>query len=156
MDEVNKVFTRLIPNEEDFFSIIVALDTISKKTNFIITGYSINLQTTNKNKLALTIGGAGDNEAFFNFLRDYRYVGGRLITIDKINYNTTTFAQTQLGVNFYNGNESKSTLITAAKLSQADKKLIKEILNKVTLELKGGDEDKSASSSAYSIKNNPF
>jgi len=68
--QTNKLFTKLIPNEEDFFSVITALEKISLETNFLIVNYSINLKSSTKNKLSLTVEGKGDQDAFFKFLKE--------------------------------------------------------------------------------------
>jgi uncharacterized protein YeeX (DUF496 family) len=44
IDQINSIVSTLVPDSEDYFSVIVALDEISKKTNFIITNYVINLK----------------------------------------------------------------------------------------------------------------
>lgn len=150
LPEVNKILTQLLPNEEDFFTVISALEKISKDTNFLMTSYAINLKATKKDQLALTVEGQGDDQAFFNFLKDYRYLGGRLITLDKIDYKTTGFAQIRLNINFYSGMEKASANETAKQLSSKDKKLISEIMSKVKINLV---EDEATS---YPTKANPF
>jgi len=151
-EKTNKLFTKLIPNEEDYFSVIAALEKISVETNFLIINYSINLKSSTKDKLSLTVEGKGDQDAFFNFLKDYRYIGGRLITVDKIDYRTTGFTQVKLIVNFYSGKTTQQTSSTNSKLTEDEKKLIKTIQKKVKLELKFEE----ASSSSYPVKSNPF
>ena len=148
---VNKILTELIPNEEDFFSVISALEEISKQTNFIIVSYVINIKASTAKKLALTVEGVGDNQSFFKFLEDYRYIGRRLITIDKIDYNTTALAKIKLNINFYNGKETTSKSAVPVKLSEKDKKLVNEILSKVRLDMKAKEDTTS-----YPFKNNPF
>lgn len=149
--KTNELFTKLIPNEEDFFSVITALEKISQKTNFLIVNYSINLKSSTKDKLSLTVEGKGDDEAFFNFLKEYRYIGQRLITIDKIDYRTTGFTEVKLIVNFYSG-KAGGLSTTTTKLTEGEKKLIKDIEDKISIELKSDE----ASSSSYPLKSNPF
>lgn len=150
--ETNKLFTKLIPNEEDYFSVIAALEKISTETNFLIINYSINLKSSTKNKLSLTIEGKGDQDSFFKFLKDYRYAGERLITIDKIDYRTTGFTQVKLIVNFYSGKINQKTMASNTKLTEDEKKLIRTIKEKVSLELKTED----TADSSYPVKSNPF
>ena len=149
--KTNEIFTKLIPNEEDFFSVIAALEKISQETNFLIVNYSINLKSSTKDKLSLTVEGKGDDESFFNFLKNYRYSGGRLITIDKIDYRTTGFTEVKLIVNFYSG-KANGLAKKTSKLSEDEKKMIKEIEEKITLDLKSEE----ATSSSYAVKSNPF
>ncbi len=150
--ETNKLFTKLIPNEEDYFSVIAALEKISVETNFLIINYSINLKSSTKEKLSLTIEGKGDQGAFFRFLKDYRYIGERLITVDKIDYRATGFTQVKLIVNFYSGKSTQKNLSSSTKLTEVEKNLIKTIKEKVSLELK----TEEASTSSYPVKSNPF
>ncbi len=151
LKEANNLFTKLIPNEEDYFSVIAAFEKISQDTNFLIINYSINLKSSTKDKLSLTIEGKGDQDAFFKFLKDYRYIGKRLITIDKIDYRSTGFLEVSLIVNFYSG-KNNNMLTTASKLTDEEKKLIQTIKEKVSLE----ETTEEASSSSYSTKSNPF
>ena len=151
LNQVNIIFTKLIPNQEDFFSVIYALEEISKKTNFLIINYSVNLKATTLNKLAIAIEGKGDDQSFLNFLKDYRYLGGRLVTIDKIDYKTKGFVQLKLNINFYSGKGSTLQNIVPVKLTIADKKLIKEIFAKVQINIKNDEETGS-----YPKKTNPF
>jgi hypothetical protein len=151
LKEANNLFTKLIPNEEDYFSVIAALEKISRDTNFLIVNYSINLKSSTKDKLSLTIEGKGDQDAFFKFLKDYRYIGKRLITIDKIDYRSTGFLEVSLIVNFYSG-KNNNMLTTASKLTDEEKKLIQTIKEKVSLE----ETTEEASSSSYPTKSNPF
>ena len=44
----NKILTTLIPETEDYFSIIYALETISQNTGFSIVSYTINLSNTSR------------------------------------------------------------------------------------------------------------
>jgi hypothetical protein len=151
LKEANNLFTKLIPNEEDYFSVIAAFEKISQDTNFLIINYSINLKSSTKDKLSLTIEGKGDQDAFFKFLKDFRYIGKRLITIDKIDYRSTGFLEVSLIVNFYSG-KNNNMLTTASKLTDEEKKLIQTIKEKVSLE----ETTEEASSSSYSTKSNPF
>ncbi|MGB9883483.1 MAG: hypothetical protein ACPLRN_03160, partial [Microgenomates group bacterium] len=84
LDEDMKVLNALIPNSEDYFSIIFALENLSQKTGFIITGYTVNISQSTPNKLRLVVNGVGDTDAFLKFLQNYQFGGGRLITSDKI------------------------------------------------------------------------
>jgi len=151
LDQTNRMLTKLIPNEEDFFSAIYALEELSKKTNFSIVNYTINLKATTKNSLGLTIEGHGDNDTFFNFLRDYRFSGGRLITVDKIDFKFSGFSKIKLNINFYSGKDAAGQNSSQVKLTDFDKRIIKEIQSKVTLDVAGAEENTS-----FPTKTNPF
>jgi len=151
LDQTNKMLTKLIPNQEDFFSAVYALEELSKKTNFTIVNYVINLKSTTKDSLGLTIEGHGDNDTFFNFLRDYRFSGGRLITVDKIDFKSSGFSKIKLNINFYSGKDTAGQNLSQVKLTDFDKRIIKEIQTKITLDVVGGEVNTS-----YSTKTNPF
>src|SRR3990170_753339 len=86
LDYINQILTQLIPSEENYFSIVAALEKLSLDTNFIISAYNINVDKSNQEKLSLVIEGEGDPNAFLKFLQEYNYTGGRLITIDQIDF----------------------------------------------------------------------
>lgn len=104
-DDLNSYVTlldKLIPSTEDYFSIIYALDLLSKKTGFTITSYALNLSGSNQNQLRLTVTGIGNHDAFLKFLKDYNFGGGRLITSDKIELSQQQSGQIQISITFYN------------------------------------------------------
>lgn len=152
IDEVNKVFNQLIPEVEDYFSIMVALEKISQQTGFVITGYAINLQQSNQKKLSLTVSGLGDNRSFLSFLHDYNYVGGRLITIDKIEFSTSVGGGSKLTLNFYSGKEQAEKELKAFQMSEKEKRLVETITKKTTFEI----ESEKPQTLDYSTKTNPF
>lgn len=148
LDHINQVLTQLVPTKEDFFTIIIALERLSSQTNFIITSYNIVVDNSSPEKLAIVIEGQGDPNAFLNFLQEYNFAGGRLITIDKIDFNQETFTGSKVNVNFYTGKESTSSGLIETNV---DMQLIQNILEKVQIELKT-EED----TNEYPTKSNPF
>lgn len=96
------LLSRLIPDIEDYFSIIFALEELSQKTDFQVTSYKIDLERSTSNKLAVTIGGSGDQESFLRFLSEFNVGGGRLITAEKIEINQDKSGDINLSLNFYN------------------------------------------------------
>lgn len=145
-----KIFDALIPNSEDFFSIIYALEELSAKTNFIITSYTINLKQSSANKLQLIVSGVGDQNAFMDFLKEYNFGGGRLITCDKLELSSEFEGTLKLNINFYNKNISSGDQ-TSLSLNKKEQNEISEIINKVNFLLKEPSVDTS-----YPTKNNPF
>jgi hypothetical protein len=101
----------------------------------------------------LTISGSGDQESFLNFLKEYNYIGGRLITIDRINFNERSFAKMELGINFYSGKGS-SAAQKNLELATKDKEYIRKLQEKVQVNMKSDNEIESDTS--YSLKENPF
>ncbi len=96
-----KIMQTLIPDVEDYFSIIYSLDQLSASTNFIIVSYQINLQESQEGVLALSITGVGDSEAFIEFLKKYNFEGGRLMTAKSITLTDQEFEGISLAVSFY-------------------------------------------------------
>lgn len=102
LDEDIKLLNRLIPNVEDYFSVVYALDKLSEKTGFLIINYIVNVKKSTSDKLRLTVNGIGDSEAFLRFLEEYQFSGGRLITSDKIELNPEMSGTIKLNLTFYN------------------------------------------------------
>ncbi len=91
---------KLIPNSEDYFSLIYTLEKISQKTNFIINSYNVSLKQSSANKLKLTITGIGDRTTFMDFLKTYSFSGGRLVTSDKIQLDSQIMKEVKIDVTF--------------------------------------------------------
>ena len=105
LDEIDldvTVMSKLIPEVEDYFSAIAALEELSAKTGFIITSYDIDLTNSEANKLSLNITGIGDQQSFINFLQQYNFEGGRLITTENISLGRDKSESFNLVLNFYN------------------------------------------------------
>ena len=151
LDQMNKFLSLLIPDSEDYFSIIVALERLSLQTHFIIVTYAINLKDSTSSKLSLTIDGQGDPDAFLNFLKEYNFSGARLITIDKISYSSQEQKGIELLANFYTA--KTGSLEDVKPLSEEDKELIKTINSKISVVFSSPEE---ASTLQYSVKTNPF
>lgn len=150
LDYVNGVFSQLIPAKEDYFSIIASLDKLSLQSNFIITSYNIVIGSSTPEKLAIVIEGQGDPNTFLEFLKDYNFSGGRLITIDKIDFNQEAFTGTKVNINVYTAKASSTQLFEPSIETNMD--FIENILQKVQLELKAEEAEESE----YPTKSNPF
>ncbi|MBI4009080.1 hypothetical protein HY357_02510 [Candidatus Roizmanbacteria bacterium] len=147
LDLINTLLTQLVPNQEDFFSIIVAFEKLSAQTNFVITAYTINLANS-EGKLSITIEGTGDPDSFLSFLKEYNLGGGRLITIDKLEFAQESFTGSKISINVYSGKATGAEVLTA--LTEEDRKLIAKVLDKVQVEIK------SEEIVEYPTKQNPF
>jgi hypothetical protein len=152
LDDYYNLVTSLIPESENYFSIIYTLDSLSEITGFNIVSYTINVKKSTNNKLSLIVSGVGNQNDFLNFLTQYNIAGGRLITAEKIGLGKENITGISLTLNFYN---KKSSLYQSKKedyqkvLSKLDK-----IKNKITFNIKSGEE--KVASSEYPIKANPF
>src|SRR3989339_887935 len=102
LDEDVKFLNTLIPDVEDYFSIIYALENLSQKSNFIITSYVVNVGTSTSEKLRMKVTGIGDSKSFIDFLKDYNFSGGRLITSDKVQLDPNFSGSIIIDLTFYN------------------------------------------------------
>lgn len=153
LDEDITLLNHLIPNVEDYFSIIYSLESLSQKTNFIIDGYSVDMTSSTTEKLRISITGTGETVAFMKFLDEYNFGGGRLITSDRIELKPELRGTLKIDLTFYNKNVPVSggaDLPTSNKIFkdlQAIKK--KVIFNFDDYNAEGFDLN-------YPKKNNPF
>ncbi|MBI1863342.1 hypothetical protein HYS00_04470 [Candidatus Microgenomates bacterium] len=102
LDQDLEIMTALIPDSEDYFSIINALETLSNQSGFKIDSYTINLLASTSNRLSLTVIGNGNSDAFLAFLKNYQLGGGRLITAENIGLDPQQTGSIRLDLNFYN------------------------------------------------------
>lgn len=154
LDQYVELLNGLIPNAEDYFSIIKSLELLSQKTGFIITSYTVGVNTKVKDRFRLTVTGVGDTASFLNFLENYNFGGGRLITSDKIELNPAVDTAIKVNLTFYN----KGVVQNLAQDLQIDEETISEIavlIPKVGISLKEGGEEEELDFS-YPVKSNPF
>lgn len=145
---------KLIPNIEDYFSIVYSLEKLSQKSNFIITSYSVVVGKSIPGKLKLDVTGMGDSQAFIDFLKNYNFGGGRLITSDKIQLDPNFFGTIKIDLTFYTKNVSTSKDLEI----EPDGKIFKE-LEALKSKVNFVFESSAASSEAnfnYPRKSNPF
>lgn len=153
LDEDLNFLNTLIPNVEDYFSVIYALEKLSQKSNFIITEYTINVGNSISERLKLGVTGTGDSQSFINFLKDYNFGGGRLITSDKIQVDQNFSGSIKIDLTFY----SKSVLI-GKDLETPNNKIFEELetlKNKVNFNFNNNIATDSANLN-YPKKSNPF
>lgn len=154
LDEDVKFLNKLIPNVEDYFSIIYALEKLSQKTNFIITNYTVNVGTSTSEQIRMSVTGVGNSQSFIDFLKDYNFSGGRLITSDKIQLDPNFAGSLIINLIFY----SKKTEVSDKLETFPDTNIYKELETlkaKVNFNL---DDNVSTISPSldYPKKTNPF
>ena len=152
--EYNKVLASLIPETEDFFSIIYAIEEISSSSNFLITNYSIDIGKTTKEKITLTAEGRGDASAFLKFLQEYQFAGGRLVTSDQIQYGGINAGSTKIILNFYNKRFSFNETVQVPQLSKEEIAELEEIRQKIKFQFSSSDYQ--SIDTDYAIKKDPF
>lgn len=152
--EYNKLLASLIPETEDFFSIIYALEEISNASQFIITNYEINISKTTREKLTITAEGRGDSEAFLNFLQEYQFAGGRLVTSDRIQYGGAGSGSTKITLNFYSKRFSFNETVQVPQLSKEEIQKLEDIKQKVKFQF--SSTDYQTTNTDYATKKDPF
>lgn len=153
LDEDITLLNHLIPNIEDFFSIIYSLESLSNETGFIIDGYSVDMSSSTSEKLRLSITGSGETETFMKFLDNYNFGGGRLITSDRIELKPELSGTLKIDLTFYNKNVPVSggtDLPTSNKIFED----LQAIKKKVTFDFEQNNIEKFDLN--YPKKNNPF
>ncbi len=150
----NKLLASLIPETEDFFSIIYAIEEISNATQFMITEYAIDIGRAPKETIILTASGKGNSEAFLEFLKQYKFVGGRLVTIDQIQYGGINSGDTKITLNFYNKRFAYSETVKVPQLSKAEIQKLEDIKQRVKFQFSASDYQ--SVDTDYAVKQNPF
>ncbi|HEX7542604.1 MAG TPA: hypothetical protein VF385_00780 [Patescibacteria group bacterium] len=154
LDEDLKFLNTLIPNAEDYFSIIYSLEKLSQKTNFIITSYSVNVGNSTSETLRLSVTGTGDSQSFIEFLKRYNFEGDRLITSDKIKLDPNFSGSLTIDLTFY----TKKTEANNKLDMSANSNIYKE-LETLKTKINFNFNNSVATSSAdlnYPKKTNPF
>ncbi len=149
LDEYNKLLAKLIPDKEDFFSILYALEELSIQTGFQITNYNLSLASQG-DKYRIVVACAGNTDTFMKFLKDYNFAGGRLVTNEKIEF-TSEEGTVRLALNFYS-KKIPTSLEAIAKVSEKDLRLMEQIHSKVKISFK----ETANESAQYETKSNPF
>lgn len=127
--DFNIILNKLIPNSEDYFSILYALEKLSRETGFIINSYNINLGASQPDFLSISINGDGDINSFLKLLDSYNFSSGRLITMNDFDFNNKGI-QYRLSLNFYSREVPKG-FVKLAEISQKDLDLMQDVRKKV-------------------------
>lgn len=154
LDEDLEFLNTLIPNVEDYFSVVYALEKLSQKSNFIITSYNVSVGKSTPEKMRLNVLGIGNSQTFIDFLKNYNYGGGRLITSDKIQLDPNFFGSIKIDLTFY----AKNVLASQNLEMAPDDKIFKE-LETLKTKVNFSFEKNISTSSAdlnYPRKSNPF
>ena len=95
----NELLDKLIPNEENYFQVISALNRLENQTGAIIHSYSINLNETTEKKLSLSLTVGGDEDSVADLLERYLYSSGRLITNQEVTLSFDNLSSFSFAVN---------------------------------------------------------
>lgn len=150
-----RILNNLIPDIENYFSIVTALEEIAKRSDFNISSYNIPFKTTESDQLTIGISGTGDQQSFINFLNNYNFGGGRLITIDKVEFKQGVTSSFSFSLNFYH-KDTRSQPIEDLDYKKSVDRLIK-LKEKINFVLKESPaQDIESEDLNYPIKSNPF
>lgn len=153
-EDYNQVLGMLVPENEDFFSIIYTLQKLSQESGLIIDEYAVALGRSNAEKTSITIAYINDQTSFMKFLDLYQFSGGRLVSIPKIAWKSDSTGKAKIILNFYTKafvplNEQ------IFKISKVEQNRIKDILFKIKLNTTTPDATPEADVQ-YETKDNPF
>lgn len=155
LDEDVKFLNTLIPDTEDYFSIIFALEQLSRKSNFQITSYSVNVKASTNEKLKINVTGTGDSQSLINFLKDYNFSGGRLITSDKVQLDPNFSGSIIIDLTFYTKKTKAGSKLEVSAQSSTYKDL-DAIKNKVNFSFVDNTVATDSGSLDYPKKSDPF
>lgn len=154
IDEYYNLVSSLIPESENYFTIIYSLNNLSKLTNFNITSYALNLKESTNNKISIQVTGEGNQQEFLNFLKEYNVGGGRLITAETIKLNSEEFSGITLKLNFYSQKTSLSQQGSVDYQKVLNK--IDKLKDKIKFNFQSNTKEEEIVIEEYPTKTNPF
>lgn len=154
-DKTLMILNSLVPNDEDYFSILYALEILSQKTGFQINSYTVNLSENSPNRLKLTVSGVGSQEVFLNFLKQYNFGGHRLITSDNLSLSPQQQSGFKIDLTFYSNEYQENIHPSPSTVPNNWLQEIKKILAKTEFILKE-NSSKPDYNLNYPRKANPF
>lgn len=143
-----------LPDEFDLYQVNALTDQIAKKTKFSIQSYSLKATEVPEDKLAtqpLNLVGTGTLEQLMAFIEEYKFITGRIITIDSVNLSGDRRVLSNLAVNIY----AYKPIIAVQnepirKLDEVDQYILKQIQKYYEA------PKKEILDTEYSTKENPF
>jgi len=151
--DANRLGT-FLPDELDLYQVNALTDQIAKKTKFSIQSFSLKAVDIPENKLyvqPLNLVGSGTLEQLMAFIEEYKFITGRIITIDSVNLSGDRRVLSNLAVNIYAYKpviEVKNEPIR--KLDEIDQYILKQIQKYYET------PKKEILDTEYSTKQNPF
>ncbi len=153
IDELVKVLNRLIPNNEDYFSLFTTIENLSLSSGFAINSYKTVLPDSPKEELSVTINGEGSMNSLFDFLEKYHFGGGRLITVKEVKLTPNNLSIVTLQLTFYS-KDFKSTNADFTTVDSSTVKSLKQISS--GLEAIAANQDSSVPQPNYPVRSDPF
>ena len=93
-----------LPDEFNYYQVINLVDQIARKTRFSIQSYDIKHKEVLPDTLeiqSLNLVGTGTLEQFMAFLKAYKFIAGKLLTIDTVNLSGEKRVLTNLEIDIY-------------------------------------------------------
>lgn len=155
-DEIERLVATLntiLPQEEDYFSVVPVFGTLSQRTGFNLTDFTLPLSQGSAETLSLNVAAEGTPETFINFLEQYQYQGGRLITMDKVIYAPGS-VQNSVTLNFHTKKIEVKATSQAPQINKTRLELIRKIsddLSQIFTASAGVSLDTN-----YTTRENPF
>ncbi|GIW63348.1 MAG: hypothetical protein KatS3mg091_150 [Patescibacteria group bacterium] len=150
VDEFYQQINMLIPNKYNMFETIAAIEKLARDSNFATVSYTVKPDSAT-GKLVITIEGTSSPKSFLNFLKDYNFKSGKLITINEVNYNNeATNVKIDLTFYYYDPKTIDNDITNIELPTKDDLTLLSEISSKIQIDLI------ESSDNFYPIKGNPF
>ncbi len=131
IDEYYQLVNLFLPEQQNIFSIIAALERLSEQTGFRIISYNIVPPNENSEEFVIKISGESSPQQFLEFLRKYTFDSGRLITAKQIEYLAEN-TNPAIELTFYSKKQdSKIDPIQITLPSQEDIEYIENIASKI-------------------------
>ncbi len=155
IDKYFQIINILLPNKENIFTIISALENLSSSTGFYISNYSLTPSLEKKSgEVEVVVNGFGNKESFMKLLENYNFSSGRLITMDKLNYNIANQSTIKLVFKFHTRKSPKLKNITQVVLPEKKEiSWLDKIISKVKI---NNIIPVDSSDILYRTKPNPF
>lgn len=143
-----------LPDEFDLYQVNALTDQIARKTQFSIQSYSLKALEIPDNKLSvqpLNLVGTGTLEQLMTFIEEYKFITGKIITIDSVNLSGSRRVLSNLAVNIY---AYKPTISVKnepiRRLDEIDRYILKQVQKYYEA------PKKELLNIEYSTKQNPF
>jgi len=125
------VLSSFLPDEPNLYQIIKLIDQLASETRFVIHSYDLKhleAKPDTLQKQSLKLVGSGTIEEFMMFLKQYKFITGKLLTVDDVNLTGSKRVLSNLSVNIYTfdpdiGVENESVRI----LDKTDIYILKQI-----------------------------
>lgn len=102
--EKTPILASFLPDEFNLYHVIALIEQIGVKTRFNIESYSlkyVEVKPESLERQSLELIGSGTFDQFMAFLKEYKFITGKLLTIDSVNLSGDKRVLTNLSINIY-------------------------------------------------------